>query len=96
MNNLNTYKLYKQDNKINVPFDLFQNLYLLFLLILKIYNEIKPLWNNKNWFYILKSILSIASYLRDKSYDEELKHLLDTILKQDNNFVIDVKLSEED
>lgn len=97
MNNLSLYQTnYTKSKKILLPSNFFENLYNLFLLVFQIYTEIKDMWNNSNWFTRVKSIFTIANFLKDKGYDVELKFLIEQLIKQDKEQVITLKLNEEE
>ena len=80
-NNLTSYKT--ESNKLQIPFESFELLYNLFILVYVTFQEVKPLWNSSNIFTKIKSALKIISYLTDKGIIEKLEYYLKSIFDKD-------------
>lgn len=81
--NIQNYKT--ESNKLQIPFESFELLYNLFILVYNTVLDVKPLWNNSNIFTKIKSALKIISYLTEKGFVDKLEYYLTSILNKDKN-----------
>lgn len=79
--NLQSYK--SSSNKLSIPFETFELLYSLFVLVYTLIQEVKPMWNNANIFTKIKSALKIMSYLTEKGIIEKIEYYVKAIFEKD-------------